>query len=140
MNRFLTRYPTRLLALISIAFVWYLLDPAGVPAAETVRHIAVSLGDYRFSPDTISVRPGETVELELTNTDRLTPHNFTLQAQDAGLDVDVDVSAGQTRVVDVTPRVPGTYTFYCNKKLPLMKSHRDRGMHGTLVVGAASLP
>ena len=30
--------------------------------------------------------------------------------------------------------VAGTYTFYCNKKLPLMKSHRDRGMEGALVV------
>jgi len=81
------------------------------------------------------VLPGETIRLELTNTDSLTPHNFTLQSDAAGLAVDIDVSAGNTEVVEITPQAPGTYTFYCNKKLPFMKSHRDRGMEGTLVVG-----
>ena len=31
----------------------------------------------------------------------------------------------------------GSYSFYCNKKLPFMKSHRDRGMWGRLVVNEA---
>jgi plastocyanin len=48
--------------------------------------------------------------------------------------VDTEVSAGKTEVVDITPRAPGSYKFYCNKKLIFMKSHRDRGMEGTLVV------
>jgi len=81
---------------------------------------------------------GETVQLELTNTDALTPHNFTLQAEEAGLAVDVDVGAGKTIVVDIVPLVPGSYTFFCNKKLPFTKSHRDRGMQGSLVVGPAA--
>ena len=89
-------------------------------------------------PDRITVQTGQTVQLELTNTDSLTPHNFTLKAEEAGLNVDVDVSAGKTEVVDITPLAPGRYKFYCNKKLLFMKSHRDRGMEGTLVVGSAS--
>jgi plastocyanin len=76
---------------------------------------------------------GETVRLELTNTDGITPHNFTLKAAGA-LNLDIDVAAGETQVLELTAPVTGTYTFYCNKKLPFMKSHRDRGMEGVLVV------
>ena len=95
------------------------------------------MGDYRFNPDTIRVQAGQTIQLELTNTDSLTPHNFTLKAEAAGLDVDTDVSAGKTEVVNITPLAPGSYKFYCNKKLIFMKSHRDRGMEGTLIVAPA---
>jgi plastocyanin len=139
MKRFLTGYPSLFPALAGLFFAWLLLTPPGAQAAEAVRRIAVTMGDYRFVPDKISVQNGETVELELTNTDSLTPHNFTLQAAEAGVELDVDVSAGKTKIVDITPLVPGIYRFYCNKKLPFMKSHRDRGMEGTLVVGPASL-
>jgi plastocyanin len=107
-------------------------------AATSAQGIAIQLGDYRFTPDSITAKSGETLHLELTNTDSLTPHNFTLKAEAAGLDVDIDVSAGETEVVDITPRASGTYRFYCDKKLPFMKSHRDRGMEGTLVVTPGS--
>jgi plastocyanin len=123
----------RYLAVIAVA----ILVPVspGIRAAEgQPRTITVEMGDYRFSPDEISVRAGETVRLELHNTDTLTPHNFTLKEKNAGLDIDVDVGAGKTRTVEFTPQWPGSYTFFCNKKLPFMKSHRDRGMHGTLIV------
>lgn len=111
------------------------LGTPGIRAAEEQpRTIPIQMGDYRFSPDEISVVAGETVRLELHNTDTLTPHNFTLKEKNAGLDIDVDVGAGKTRTVEVTPQWPGSYTFFCNKKLPFMKSHRDRGMTGTLIV------
>jgi len=96
--------------------------------------ITLKLGDYRFSPDTIQVVAGVPVRLVLVNTDGITPHNFTLKNSTGALDLDVNVSAGKTREVEFTPRVPGTYSFFCNRKLPFMKSHRDRGMHGTLEV------
>jgi len=122
-------------ARLSLALTAGLLALTALNAAATpAQKIAVQLGDYRFMPDSITVKSGETVQLELTNTDTLTPHNFTLKADSAGLDVDVDVSAGKTEVVDITPRAPGTYAFYCNKKLLFFKSHREHGMEGTLVV------
>jgi plastocyanin len=102
--------------------------------ADAVRVIAVGMGDYRFQPDAIELHAGETVRLELTNTDGLTPHNFTLQDAAGELDLDIDVAAGETQVLELSAPVTGTYTFYCNKKLPFMKSHRDRGMEGALVV------
>lgn len=107
----------------------------GIRAAEEQPPtISIQMGDYRFSPDEISVVAGQTVHLELHNTDTLTPHNFTLKEKTAGLDIDVDVGAGKTRTVEFVPQWPGSYTFFCNKKLPFMKSHRDRGMTGTLIV------
>jgi plastocyanin len=101
--------------------------------AGAARVITVEVGDYRFQPDAIELHAGETVRLELTNTDGITPHNFTLKAAGA-LNLDIDVAAGETQVLELTAPVTGTYTFYCNKKLPFMKSHRDRGMEGVLVV------
>jgi len=101
--------------------------------ADAVRVIAVGMGDYRFQPDVLELHAGEPVRLELTNTDGMTPHNFTLKAAgEPGLDI--DVAAGETKIVELTAPVSGTYTFYCNKKLPFMKSHRDRGMEGALIV------
>ena len=96
--------------------------------------IAVTLGDYAFQPADITLKAGQPVILELNNTDRITPHNLTLEDEAAGLDIDVDISGGKTARVELTPTVPGTYTFYCSKKLPFMKSHREHGMEGRLIV------
>jgi plastocyanin len=137
MNRLIARQSPLVLALTGILFAGFVLFAPGLPATPATRSIPVKMGDYRFKPDTIRVQTGETVQLELTNTDSLTPHNFTLKAEAAGLNVDTEVSAGKTEVVDITPRAPGSYKFYCNKKLIFMKSHRDRGMEGTLVVAPA---
>ena len=123
-----------LVVLATLSFAGSALNTSELLAATPTRSIAVKMGDYRFTPDEIAVRAGETVQLQLTNTDSLTPHNFTLKAENAGLDVDTDVNAGKTETVDITPLVPGTYKFYCNKKLLFFTSHRDRGMEGTLIV------
>jgi len=134
MNRYITRLPPRFLIQFFALFAGMFLMTLHVSAAAPGRSIQVQLGDYRFTPDTITVQSGETVRLELTNTDKLTPHNLTLKSESAGLDVDVDVRAGKTEVLDITPLAPGSYEFYCNKKLLFLKSHRDHGMKGTLIV------
>jgi plastocyanin len=96
--------------------------------------VHVTLGDYKYKPDEITLKAGQPVVLELENVDSLTPHNLTLQNKAGGLDIDVNVSAGDTIRVELTPAVPGNYTFYCNKKLLFMKSHREHGMEGMLNV------
>lgn len=111
---------------------------AAVPAITRgempAQEVSLRLGDYRYTPDTIEVQAGRPVALTLTNTDALMPHNFTLQDAAAGLAIDTDISAGTTAVVNFTAVKPGTYRFFCDKKLPFMKSHRERGMEGTLRV------
>ncbi len=101
--------------------------------------ILIELGDYSFSPNEIEIRAGSTVQLQLTNRDAVVPHNFTLHDDTAGLDIDVNLAAGKARLVEITPLTPGSYKYYCNKKLPFMKSHRKRGMEGTLTVIPANL-
>jgi len=137
MNDYTATKSTILVILAVLSFGGSVLNPLELLAGTPTRSIAVKMGNYRFTPDEITVRAGETVQLQLTNTDSLSPHNFTLKAENAGLDVNTDVRAGKTEVVDITPLVPGTYKFYCNKKLLFFKSHRDRGMKGTLIVTPA---
>ncbi|HMZ99125.1 MAG TPA: cupredoxin domain-containing protein, partial [Nitrospira sp.] len=64
----------------------------------------------------------------------ITPHNFVLRDEAAGLSIERDVSAGKTVTVQFTPTKPGTYAFYCDKKLLFLPSHREKGMEGTLEV------
>ena len=94
----------------------------------------MTLDDFRFIPDTFEVTAGHPVRLTLTNTDRITPHNFIIDNEQAGLNINTTVSAGKSTIIEFTPTTPGSYTFYCSKKLPFMKSHRQKGMEGTLIV------
>ena len=105
-----------------------------VAADVDIRVIRVVLGDYRFMPGELQVLVGQPVVLQLVNTDTFIPHNFTLEDSSDGLDVDVDVSAGETVEVHLMPLWPGRHTFYCSNKLIFMDSHREKGMEGSLVV------
>ncbi len=99
-----------------------------------VFRVPVTLGDYRFSPTRVRIPAGRPVTLELRNTDKLIAHNFTLEQPHAAAQLSVDVGAGQTRSLPLPPLAEGRYRFFCNQKLPFMKSHRERGMHGELLV------
>lgn len=98
--------------------------------AETT--VVLHLGDHQFKPATISVNAGEALTVTLINDDRFTPHTFTLDA--GGMSADVEVGRNETKSTTLHPAVPGTYPFYCTKKMPFMASHRDKGMEGQLVV------
>lgn len=123
---------TLILALTGI----FLLQVPGIVAyaGETPQAITLTLGDYRFDPGSLEVQAGQPVVLTLINKDGITPHSFILKNESAGLDIDSSVSAGSTTTIEFTVEAPGTYTFYCSKKLPFMKSHRERGMEGTLTI------
>lgn len=106
-----------------------------VDATENdARVIQIKLGNYRFVPEVIHVNVGESVVLQLVNSDALAPHNFILQDTNGELDVDVALYAGETIEVRLEPKAAGQHTFYCSKKLLFMKSHRDKGMEGSLIV------
>lgn len=114
-------------------------SPIAAAAAGTdAQKFIIHLSDYRFHPDTIEVVTGRPVELTLVDDDKITPHNFTLKDPGAGLDLSANISAGKSATLRFIPRTAGSYVFYCNKKLPFMKSHRERGMEGKLVVQPAS--
>lgn len=116
-------------------FVLILLLFAGSAAGQgDLQQIEIKLGDHRFTPAEIRLAAGQPAALTLVNTDGMTPHNFTLEFAGDRADIDVDVIAGDSVEVRLDPLPSGTYTFYCDKKLPFMKSHRAKGMEGSLIV------
>ncbi len=96
--------------------------------------IEVTLGDYRYMPANIQLIIDQPVVLHLVNVDSFTPHNFTLEDASDGLDINVDIPAGESVDVHLMPLVAGSHTFYCRNKLWFMDSHREKGMEGTLTV------
>lgn len=101
---------------------------------DGIQRASLTLDSYSYAPRHLVVEAGKPVELTLTSVTLLTPHNFVLKDAAAGLAVDQDVSAGKTVTVRFTPTQPGTYVFYCDKKLLFFASHREKGMEGTLEV------
>jgi plastocyanin len=101
--------------------------------ADGVQRATILAGSYFFKPARIVVKVGAPVELTINKQPSFTPHNFTLQAAEAGIDVSEDLGASPT-IVRFTPTKPGSYEFSCNKKPPIFKSHRSQGMVGTLDV------
>ncbi len=102
--------------------------------ADGIQRASLTLDSYSYEPSHLIVEAGKPVELNLTSVTLLTPHNFVLKDAAAGLAVEQDVSAGKTVTVRFTPMKPGTYAFYCDKKLLFFASHREKGMEGKLEV------
>lgn len=98
--------------------------------------IELKLGDYRFLPQKIQLTAQQPAILRLVNTDSITPHNFTMMVPDGAAEINVDVLGGESVDVLLSPLPAGRYSFYCGNKLIFMKSHREKGMEGTLVVVA----
>ncbi|MBS0170379.1 MAG: cupredoxin domain-containing protein [Nitrospira sp.] len=112
------------------------VPPLRVPVDQVdgMQRTTVVLDSYSYTPQHLIVQAGKPVELLLTSITTITPHNFVLKDEVAGLSIERDVSAGKTVTVQFTPTKPGTYTFYCDKKLLFFPSHREKGMEGTLEV------
>jgi plastocyanin len=109
--------------------------PAFTPtfAADT-QVIEVKLDSYTIKPERIVVKVNQAVTLKVTNEATFLPHNLVIKAPEAGIDVKVDVRAGKSGEATFTPTRIGNYEMICDKQPPFGASHKDRGMHGTLVV------
>ena len=120
-----------LVAWVNAAAVAWAGEPATLePGADGVQRATITLDSYSYSPDRLIVQAGKPVELTLTSVTTITPHNFIITE----LAVEQDVGAGKTVTVRFTPMQPGTYLFYCDKKLLFLPSHREKGMEGRLEV------
>lgn len=100
---------------------------------DGVQRVEILGGSYFFDPNYIIVKVNVPVELNIRKESGITPHNFILQAPEAGMNINVDLGSDAT-LVAFTPAKTGTYPFFCDKKLPFMPSHRERGMEGVLDV------
>jgi len=134
------RYQTVTLALCALMAFWL----AGAVAADEevaipgiangVQRVTMMVDSHFYKPKHLVVRAGVPVEIVLVSQTILTPHNFVLKEPDAGMKINQEIGAGETVKVRFTPTKPGLFTFYCDERLLFFKSHREKGMEGTLKV------
>ncbi len=102
-------------------------------SSNGVQKIEILGGDYFFDPDHIIVKANAPVEITIKKDSIIVPHNITIEAPDAGIEVSESLS-GTPKAIRFTPTKPGKYVFYCTKKLLFFKSHSEKGMEGVLEV------
>ncbi len=90
----------------------------------SVRTIAIEASSYKYEPDVIVVKKGETVRIEMNSADMM--HNFVIDELGVSLPI---TNAGETSVVEFTADTVGEYTFYCS-----VNTHRQLGQEGRLIV------
>lgn len=96
--------------------------------------IDVKMDSYSFEPDKIVVKANLPVTLKVTNVATFLSHDLVIKAPEAGIDVKINLRGGKSGEVTFTPTKPGTYEMVCDKKPPFGKSHKEKGMHGMLIV------
>ena len=101
--------------------------------ADGVQRVHLLAGSYYFKPELIVVKVAVPVELILRRESALVPHSLVLNAPEAGIAIDEELST-EPRTVTFTPKAVGKYLFYCDKQLLFFKSHQARGMEGVLQV------
>jgi nitrosocyanin len=91
----------------------------------TVKSFTVSGTEFAFSPNTLSVNKGDTVNVTFTNNGAF-PHNFTITEFNVKSKT---ISPGESDTVTFTADQTGTFTYFCS-----VPTHKDKGMVGTLTV------
>jgi len=107
--------------------------------ADGVFRAEIVVDSYSYKPDHLIVTVGHPVELTLKSVTVIVPHNFVIKAPELGVEVSQDVPAGKTVTVQFTPTGAGKIEFYCDKRLLFFKSHKEKGMVGTLEVRPAPM-
>jgi len=103
-----------------------------VVGADGVQKVEITGGSYYFIPNDIVVKVNVPVELIVKKVGS-TPHSIALKAPEAGIDFDVSLSK-EPKTIRFTPTKVGKYPFWCTKRAPFSKSHKERGMEGVLEV------
>ena len=100
---------------------------------DGVQRVEMLAGSYFFDPDLIVVKVNVPVELKVKKEGGLAPHNIVLKAPEAGMDFAQELGS-EPAYIRFTPTRTGRYEFECSKKFLYFESHKERGMHGVLLV------
>lgn len=124
-----------------------LLVPSGVPAGEAAKVVPLTAKEFNFTPAKITGKVGQRLQVRLTNKGKM-DHEFLstlfktaedVEIKSAGVRVEVgaveevEVEAGHTAIIELTPKWTGTFAFWCAERFE-GKLHRDLGMRGTITV------
>ena len=90
-------------------------------------------GSYFFRPKHIIVKLGVPVEISIHKEWGIVPHTFVLKLPEWGVMIEESLDS-EPKTITFTPTTPGIFTFYCRNKLLFFKSHREKGMEGTIEV------
>jgi plastocyanin domain-containing protein len=101
--------------------------------SDGIQKVNITAAGYSFTPKHIIVKANVPVEISAKKEAGLIPHNITLNAPEAGIDFSESLST-EPVTIKFLPIKAGKYTFFCNKKLPFSKSHREKGMEGIIEV------
>ncbi len=104
------------------------------PDSDGVQRAVVEVDSYAFIPNHLTVNAGKPVKLTFKSVTWVVPHNVIIDDPRSGLHIREEIPAGETRTIKFTPTVPCSFAIYCDKKLPFMKSHREKGQEGVLEV------
>jgi plastocyanin len=107
------------------------------PSGDGVQRAEIVMDSYSYKPDHLIVVAGKPVEFTLKSITIIVPHNFVIKAPEMGVEINQEVPAGKTVKVQFTPTKEGKTEIYCDKKLLFFKSHKEKGMVGTLEVKSA---
>ncbi len=98
--------------------------PNQKPKSTDAREIVIEGSNYKFSPNSITVKKGEKIRIVFKNTDGM--HDFKVDELNIATAM---VESGQEDFVEFTPDKTGSFEFYCS-----IGNHRAMGMKGTLIV------
>ena len=112
-------------------------DPltVNVPAdSDGVQRAVIETDSFTFTPRHLVVIAGQPVELTFKSVTWVVLHVAIIDDPQSGLHIREEIPAGESRTIRFTPTVPGSFSIYCDKKLPFSKSHREKGQEGLLEV------
>lgn len=95
------------------------------PSLTPTKEIAISGGEYQFSPQSITLNKGDVVALTFKNSGAF-PHDLVID--ELGVTTRV-INPGESDTVTFTADKAGTFSYYCN-----VDGHREKGMEGKVTV------
>lgn len=140
------RYVSLLLSLSLLAFSAFAAESTPAPTKGTVKRfvavvdpdgvqrVAIIGGDYYFDPNDIVLKLNVPVELTVKKAPGYVPHDIEAKSPEAGIVFITDINAKTPVVIKFTPSKVGKYPLFCSKSLLFFKTHRERGMEGTIEV------
>ncbi len=96
----------------------------GLEVDSNRKEFTISAKNYSFTPSTIRVKKGDTIQLTLANTEGM--HDLKIDEFKVATQ---KIPGGQKETVTFVADKTGSFEYYCS-----VGTHRQMGMRGTLIV------